>query len=69
MVKKQVSHGRMTHLTNYFKESSCVLRTHGTREEVVSKCVKSVKNDMALHRYTILVRESMALLMFYNFYL
>ena len=33
----------LTHLTNYFKESSRVLRTHGTREKVVTKCVKSVK--------------------------
>lgn len=33
----------LTHLTNYFTESSRVLRTHGTREKVVTKCVKSVK--------------------------
>ena len=34
----------LTHLTNYFTESSRVLRTHGTREKVVTKCVKSVKS-------------------------
>ena len=33
----------LTHLTNYFTESSRVLRTHGTREKVVTKCVKFVK--------------------------
>ena len=33
----------LTHLTNYFTESSRVLRMHGTREKVVTKCVKSVK--------------------------
>ena len=34
----------MTHLTNYFTESSRVLRTHGTREKVTNKCVKFVKS-------------------------
>ena len=33
----------LAHLTNYFTESSRVLRTHGTREKVVTECVKSVK--------------------------
>ena len=50
----------LTHLTNYFKETSRVLRTHGTREKVVTKCVKSVKcikNDIVSHFYIVLVRE------------
>ena len=34
----------LTHLTNYFMESSRVLRTHGTREKVTNKCVKFVKS-------------------------
>jgi len=34
----------LTHLTNYFKESSRVPRTHGTREKVDNKCVKFVKS-------------------------
>ena len=34
----------LTHLTNYFTESSRVLRTHGTREKVTNKCVKFVKS-------------------------
>ena len=33
----------LTQLTDYFTESSRVLRTHGTREKVTNKCVKSVK--------------------------
>ena len=34
----------LTHLTDYFSESSRVPRTHGTREKVANKCVKSVKS-------------------------
>ena len=34
----------LTHLTNYFTESSRVLRTHGTREKVTNNCVKFVKS-------------------------
>ena len=34
----------LTHLTDYFTESSRVPRTHGTREKVTNKCVKSVKS-------------------------
>ena len=34
----------LTHLTNYFTKSSRVPRTHGTREKVDNKCVKSVKS-------------------------
>ena len=34
----------LTHLTDYFTESSRVPRTHGTREKVDNKCVKSVKS-------------------------
>ena len=34
----------LTHLTNYFMESSRVPRTHGTREKVTNKCVKFVKS-------------------------
>ena len=34
----------LTHLTNYFKESSRVPRMHGTREKVANKCVKFVKS-------------------------
>ena len=34
----------LTHLTNYFKETSRVPRTHGTREKVDNKCVNFVKS-------------------------
>jgi len=34
----------LTHLTNYFMESSRVPRTHGTREKVVIYCVKFDKS-------------------------
>ena len=34
----------LTHLTNYFTESSRVPRTHGTREEVKIYCVNFVKS-------------------------
>ena len=34
----------LTHLTNYFKESSRVPCVRGTREKVANKCVKFVKS-------------------------
>ena len=34
----------LTYLTNYFKESSRVPRTRGTREKVTYKCVNFVKS-------------------------